>query len=55
MPVKVRIKGGEYQFIYPGTGKRHHDNGLTPVNIPGINEDNVEVDSFNYYIGILKE
>jgi aminopeptidase N len=49
MPVKIRVKGGEYKFVttigkYP-----------TPLNIDGITEDNVEVDLFNYYIGILKD
>lgn len=46
MPVKVRIKGGEYQFIKPG-------NRFTPVNIAGATKDNIEVDQFNYYIGVL--
>jgi len=46
MPVKIKIKNGEYQFITPGTR-------LSPVNIEGINKDNFEVDTFNYYIGIL--
>lgn len=46
MPVRVRIKGGEYQFIKPGTD-------FKPVNIDGLTKDNVEVDTFNYYIGVL--
>ncbi|MDB5061789.1 MAG: peptidase [Mucilaginibacter sp.] len=46
MPVKVRIKGGEYKFITPGTR-------FSPVNIDGATKDNVEVDTFNYYIGVL--
>lgn len=47
MPVKMRIKGGEYKFIDVSEGP-------TPVNIDGITEDNVEIDAFNYYIGVLK-
>lgn len=46
MPVRVRVKGGEYQFITPGTT-------FTPVKIDGITKDNVEVDTFNYYVGVL--
>ena len=46
MPVKVRIKGGEYQFISPSTR-------FTPVNIDGLNEKNLEVDTFNYYVGVM--
>ena len=46
MPVRVKIKGGEYQFITPGTT-------FKPVNIEGLTKDNVDVDTFNYYIGVL--
>jgi aminopeptidase N len=46
MPVRVRVKGGEYQFIVPSTRFR-------PVDVAGLTKDNVEVDTFNYYIGVL--
>jgi aminopeptidase N len=46
MPVKVRIKGGEYRFITPTTRFR-------PVDIMDATKDNIEVDTFNYYIGVL--
>jgi aminopeptidase N len=46
MPVKVRAKGGEYKFISPTTSFR-------PVDLPGVTKDNLEVDTFNYYIGVL--
>ncbi|HEY4322999.1 MAG TPA: M1 family metallopeptidase [Mucilaginibacter sp.] len=46
MPVKVRLKGGEYQFIKPTTR-------FEPVKIDGATKDNIEVDTFNYYIGVL--
>jgi aminopeptidase N len=48
MPVLVKIKGGEYQFITPTTR-------FSPVAIEGATIDNIEVDTFNYYIGILKD
>jgi aminopeptidase N len=48
MPVKVRIKGGQYQFITPGTR-------FKPIAIAGATKDNIEVDTFNYYIGVLVE
>jgi hypothetical protein len=46
MPVKVKIKGGEYRFITPRAR-------FTPVNIEGATKDNLEIDTFNYYIGVL--
>jgi len=46
MPVKIKVKGGEYKFLSP-TAR------FTPVPIEGITKDNVEVDTFNYYIGIM--
>jgi hypothetical protein len=46
MPVRVRVKDGEYQFIKP-TGR------FMPVTLEGVTKDNIEVDTFNYYIGVL--
>ena len=50
MPVRVRIKGGEYQFIQPTTTAQ-------TIDIKGATKDNLEADTFNYYIllsGIIK-
>ncbi|HWZ34593.1 MAG TPA: M1 family aminopeptidase, partial [Mucilaginibacter sp.] len=47
MPLKVRAKGGEWRFIEPGNSY------LTPVNAPELTKSNVEVDTFNYYIGVM--
>ncbi len=46
MPVRVRIKGGDYQFITPTTE-------FKPVEIADATKDNIEVDTFNYYVGVL--
>ena len=46
MPVRVRIKGGQYQFITP-TEK------FEKIDIPGATKANLEADTFNYYIGVL--
>jgi aminopeptidase N len=46
MPVKVRVKGGEYAFISPTTR-------FMPVDLKNATKDNIEVDTFNYYIGVL--
>ena len=46
MPVKVRAKGGEYIFISPKTR-------FAAVDLPGVTKDNLEVDTFDYYIGVL--
>lgn len=43
MPVRVRVKGGEYKFITPTTT-------LKPVDLPGAEKDNMEADTFDYYI-----
>ncbi len=46
MPVRIRTKGGEYVFIKPGTVFR-------PISVAGLTKENLEVDTFNYYIGVL--
>lgn len=48
MPVRVKITGGDYQFITPTTS-------FKAVGISGATMDNIEVDTFNYYIGVLKD
>ncbi|MFC7523257.1 M1 family metallopeptidase [Parapedobacter sp. GCM10030251] len=48
MPVRIRVKGGEYRFIHP---KRH----FTPIDMPGLTRSSLEVDTFNFYIGVLVE
>lgn len=48
LPVRVRLKGGEYKFVTPTTK-------FKPVDLPGATRDNVEVDTFNYYIGVLMD
>ena len=49
MPIRVKRKGGDYAFIYPKTGS------FSVVDLPGIKPENFEVDTFNFYIGLLKE
>ena len=46
MPVRVKLKGGEYQFITPSTR-------FKSVEISGATKSNIEVDTFNYYIGVM--
>jgi len=48
MPVRVTVKGGDYQFITPTTR-------FKAIEIDGANKDNIEVDTFNYYIGVMKD
>ena len=43
MPIKVRIKGGEYKFIKPTTT-------LQAVDLPGATKANLETDTLNFYI-----
>ena len=47
MPVRVRLKGGEYQFITPTT------KFVVIKELVGATKENLEVDTFNYYIGVL--
>ncbi|RCH55602.1 M1 family peptidase [Mucilaginibacter hurinus] len=49
MPVRVKIPGGEYKLIMLNNNK------FTPVDIPGATKDNIEADTFNFYIGLLKD
>jgi hypothetical protein len=46
MPVRLRIKGGEYRLVTPTTK-------FKVLDLPGATPGNVEVDTFNYYIGVL--
>ncbi|SKB41683.1 Peptidase family M1 [Parapedobacter luteus] len=46
MPIRIRTKGSKYQFIQP-------TRQLTPVSIPGLTRSNLEVDTFNFYVGVL--
>jgi len=46
LPVRVRLKGGEYKFLTPTTK-------FKPLDLPGATRENVEVDTFNYYVGVL--
>ncbi|GAB3937156.1 M1 family metallopeptidase [Mucilaginibacter myungsuensis] len=48
MPVRVRTKGGKWKFITPTTR-------VTPINVQGLTKENLEVDTLNYYIGVLVE
>ena len=48
MPVRVRVKGGAYRFATPTTK-------WGPLALPGATKENLEVDTFNYYIGVLVE
>ena len=48
VPVRIRLKGGEYRFVTP-TAR------FKPLDLPGATRDNVEVDTFDYYIGVLMD
>jgi len=46
MPVRVRTKGGTYRFITPTTEWQ-------PLNVPKVTKENLEVDTFDYYIKVV--
>ncbi len=48
MPVRVRLKGGKYRLLTPTTK-------LQPLDLPGATPENLEVDTFNFYVGVLVE
>jgi len=47
MPVRVKIHGGPYQFISPNST-------FQALKITGATPQNIEVDTLNYYLGVLK-
>jgi len=48
LPVRLRTKGGEYRFVVPTTK-------WAVLDLPGATKDNVEVDTFDYYVGVLMD
>jgi len=48
MPVKIRVKGGEYTLV-------DVDRRWKPVPLNGLSKENLEVDTYNFYIGVLVE
>ncbi|GAB2458207.1 peptidase M1 [Hymenobacter qilianensis] len=48
LPIRVRQKGGEYSTLPLTTS-------FQPLSLPGLTKDNLEVDTENYYIGVLVE
>lgn len=48
MPVRLRKKGGDYRFYTVGSQ-------LQDLDLPGVGSADIEVDTFNYYIGVLIE
>ncbi|GAB3303076.1 M1 family metallopeptidase [Hymenobacter tenuis] len=48
LPIRVRTKGGEYRTLPLTTS-------LQPLNLPGLTKENLEIDTENYYIGVLVE
>lgn len=48
MQVRVRLREGKYIVIKPG-------DSFSEMELPGVNRDNIEVDTFNFYIGVLME
>lgn len=48
LPVRLRTRGGDYQVVQASTR-------FQPVGIPNLTRDNMEVDTQNYYIGVLNE
>ncbi|UPL48762.1 M1 family metallopeptidase [Hymenobacter sublimis] len=48
LPIRLRTKGGEYHTLPLTTS-------FQPLNLPGLTRENLEVDTENYYIGVLVE
>jgi len=46
MPLRVRTKGGTYRFITPTTEWQ-------PLSLPKVTKENLEVDTFNYYVKVV--
>ncbi|UOQ78802.1 M1 family metallopeptidase [Hymenobacter sp. 5516J-16] len=48
LPIRLRTKGAEYRTLPLTTS-------FQPLNLPGLTRENLEVDTENYYIGVLVE
>jgi len=48
MPIHIGIKGQKRQLI-------HLNQHFQSIKIPGLNKENIDIDRFNYYVGILAE
>lgn len=48
MPVHIGTKGNKKQLV-------KLTNSFKPINVPGLTRENVEIDTYNYYIGILMQ
>lgn len=48
MPIHIGIKGDKMT-------KQMFNKQFSKIDIPGINKDNYQVDTFNYYVGILQQ
>lgn len=48
MPIHIGIKGKNRQLV-------HLDQHFRAIKIPGLNKENIDIDTFNYYVGVLSE
>ncbi|WP_140936653.1 M1 family metallopeptidase [Sphingobacterium lumbrici] len=48
MPIHIGTKGNKKQLI-------KLTNSFTRINIPGLTKENLEIDTYNYYIGVLMQ
>lgn len=46
MPVRIRKDDGEFQFVFPSSE-------FSPVDIPGLTQANLVVDTFNFYVDVV--
>ncbi|GAA3919499.1 M1 family metallopeptidase [Hymenobacter algoricola] len=46
VPIRMRVRGSEYRLV-PLTTK------FQPIELIGATKDNIDIDTFNYYIGVL--
>ncbi|WP_207531724.1 M1 family metallopeptidase [Desertivirga arenae] len=48
MPVRLRVKGSEYSIV------ELTSDHFSEIKLPGATAENIEADTFNFYIGLLK-
>lgn len=48
MPVRLRVKGGEYSLV------NINSTSFSEIKISNATSENIEADTFNFYIGVLK-
>ena len=48
MPIHIGVKGQKRELI-------QLDQHFRPIKVAGLTKENIDIDTFNYYVGVLVE